>query len=421
MGYLVGWVGALALVVATLAGCSEEAVEQIVAWCEVDSPQGGRDFTAVSFPDPLVGTVIEDIGRTTNGGITWTMQESPVENGRYSDVMFTDVDTGTIVGSSGTILRTTDGGDNWLAQDSGTEAALDGVSFADTRTGLAVGAEGTILRTTDGGATWVSQDSGTDAALRGVWLHDANTGTAVGASGTIVQTSDGGATWVLRDSGTNAQLNAVSFASLNTGAAVGGNGLVLRTSDGGTTWTQSHDFSPVALNDIWFADADVGTIVGESGTILRTTDAGATWANELNNANYWHWDQSLVDPIRIEKTFYGVSMADADNGVAVGEFYSVARRTTVSDRYGVCDPWCSKTAECNPDALAGCEIECLCTLHFTYDIGPDCEQAMLGSLRCFSALTCEQIDAYFDDPDNHPCTAAEDRIYMDCNPENPAM
>jgi photosystem II stability/assembly factor-like uncharacterized protein len=422
MACLLGRVGTLVLVVATLAGCSEEGVGETVAWCEVDSPSGAvdRDFTAVSFPDPLIGTVIGGIGRTTNGGVTWTTQEGPGQ-GSYLDVVFTDVDTGTIVGSNGTILRTTDGGDHWAAQDGGTDAALYGVSFADANTGLAVGSGGTVLRTGDGGATWVTQDSGTNVALLGVWLSDANTATAVGASGTILRTSDGGATWVPQDSGTNVTLNAVSFASINTGVAVCENGVVLRTTDGGETWTQAHDFSPTTLNDIWFADAAVGTIVGASATILRTTDGGATWASELNNADYWHWDQSLVDPVRVLKTLYGVSMADANNGVAVGEFYGIARRTTVADTHGVCDPWCAKAAECDPVGDAGCDLECLCTLGYFNNISSGCERALVDSLRCFTALTCEEIDAYFDDPDNHPCTAAEERIDMECNPAAPVM
>ena len=76
---------------------------------------------------------------------------------------FTDVSNGTVVGFSGTILRTTDGGGTWVARSSGTTKHLRDVSFADVNNGTAVGNSGTIVRTTDGGATWVEQDSGTVA------------------------------------------------------------------------------------------------------------------------------------------------------------------------------------------------------------------------------------------------------------------
>lgn len=62
-----------------------------------------------------------------------------------------------------------------MAQDSGTANALLGVSFVDANTGTAVGVRGTILRTTDGGTTWVAQDSGpcksADDAVEGACLR----------------------------------------------------------------------------------------------------------------------------------------------------------------------------------------------------------------------------------------------------------
>src|SRR4029450_135495 len=58
---------------------------------------------------------------------------------------------GTAVGSLGTILRTTDGGQNWTREESGTNHILYGVSFADPSTGNVVGEFGTILRTANQG------------------------------------------------------------------------------------------------------------------------------------------------------------------------------------------------------------------------------------------------------------------------------
>lgn len=74
------------------------------------------------------------------------------------------------------------------------------------------------------------------------------------------------------------------------------------------------------------------------------------WDSQL-----WHW---VAQGSGTDAALHGVSMADANNGVAVGEFYGVARRTTVSDTHGVCDPWCAKTAECEPADVAGCDLEC---------------------------------------------------------------
>jgi photosystem II stability/assembly factor-like uncharacterized protein len=66
-------------------------------------------------------------------------------------IAWADETTAFVVGSAGTILRTTDGGDTWTRQESGTTHALHSVSFADANTGTVVGDYGTILHTTTGG------------------------------------------------------------------------------------------------------------------------------------------------------------------------------------------------------------------------------------------------------------------------------
>ena len=56
---------------------------------------------------------------------------------------------GTAVGEGGTIVRTTDGGNNWVIQVSGTFNTFYDVLFTDANNGTAVGDLGMIKRTTD--------------------------------------------------------------------------------------------------------------------------------------------------------------------------------------------------------------------------------------------------------------------------------
>ena len=100
----------------------------------------------------------------------WFWQNPLPQGNPLYGVSFTDSNNGTTVGSAGTILRTTDGGQNWVTQTSGITQWLYGVSFTDSNNGTAVGEGGTILRTTDGGQNWVSQTSGTIFACRS-FLH----------------------------------------------------------------------------------------------------------------------------------------------------------------------------------------------------------------------------------------------------------
>src|SRR5882757_8644279 len=122
----------------------------------------------------------------------WFWQNPLPQGNNLRGASFVDANTGTVVGEYGTIVRTTDGGNSWTIQVSGTTQNLWAVSFKDSNKGTAVGEGGTILGTTDGGANWVPQTSGTTLQLRGVSLSDANTGSAVGEGGTILRTTNGG-------------------------------------------------------------------------------------------------------------------------------------------------------------------------------------------------------------------------------------
>jgi hypothetical protein len=189
-----------------------------------------------------------------------------------SGVSFTDANNGTVVG--GIILRTTNGGTDWILQPSGTTEYLYAVSFIDANNETAVGSAGTILRTTNGGTDWTSQTSGTTYGLLGVSFPDANTGTAVGEHGTILRTINGGTDWTAQTSGTTRDLLGVSFTDPNNGTAVGDVGTILRTTDGGTTWTLQSSGTSNLLYGVSFTDANNGTVVGDVGTILRTTNGG---------------------------------------------------------------------------------------------------------------------------------------------------
>ncbi len=64
---------------------------------------------------------------------------------------FVDQKTGWAVSWLGKILKTTDGGDNWRFQISGTTNWLTSLYFTDRYNGWIVGRQGTILHTKDGG------------------------------------------------------------------------------------------------------------------------------------------------------------------------------------------------------------------------------------------------------------------------------
>jgi photosystem II stability/assembly factor-like uncharacterized protein len=233
---------------------------------------------------------------------SWTQQISGTTN-YLEGVHFFDANTGTAVGRSSTILRTTDGGTNWSSQTSGTTNSFYDVQFINVNTGVAVGSGGTIVRTVNGGSTWTKLTSGTTNPLYGVYFTDANTGTIVGGSGIILRTTDGGTSWTSQSSGTANDLQGVCFTGTNTGIAVGFFGTMLQTTNGGTSWTILTSGTTMHLYGVSFSDANTGTVVGLDNTILRTTDGGSNWTRQTSGASYY---------------FYSVSFSDANTGSAVG-------------------------------------------------------------------------------------------------------
>jgi photosystem II stability/assembly factor-like uncharacterized protein len=105
------------------------------------------DMTGVSSGVLFDGTGA--IARTNNGGTDWTSTIFPQA---MQGIDFPKPEAGFAVGFAGTILKSRDLGLTWSAQTSGTLFDLFDVHFvSDGLTGLVVGEAGTILRTTNGG------------------------------------------------------------------------------------------------------------------------------------------------------------------------------------------------------------------------------------------------------------------------------
>ena len=98
------------------------------------------------------------------------MMRSSSENGYTwgSAIDFLDSWNGWMVGQSGSVMITADGGATWrrvqtpLAENE--RPSLWDVCFVDAEHGWVVGEEGTILHTSDRGANWVRQETGVEGA-----------------------------------------------------------------------------------------------------------------------------------------------------------------------------------------------------------------------------------------------------------------
>ena len=247
-----------------------------------------------SFVDNTTGWVVGIKGtiiHTTNGGKSWSKQESGTEKNIFS-VSFADTQNGWAVGEFGTIIHTADGGENWEFQSKGIDKMLNSVCFVDAQNGWVVGEFGTILHTTDGGVKWEEQTCedietkvGMDSydwkpmpALYEVYFKDELKGWIVGMDGIILKTDDGGSNWHKLVTNCDIPLYGIEIKG-NKGWAVGSRGYYLLSLDGGETWTVQDGMIKTRfwLKDVAFSDENNGWIVGAMGTVAHSTDGGKSW------------------------------------------------------------------------------------------------------------------------------------------------
>ncbi len=260
-----------------------------------------------SFLNSRFGYVVggSAVLKTTNGGTSWTAQNSGTSSA-VTFVQFVDTSTGWMTASS-TILKTTNGGANWNLQTSGTTQNLTRGFFINSSLGYVVGYGGTILKTTNGGTNWVTQNSGVTSDFLNAYFTSADTGYVVGSGGRIVKTTNGGATWVSQTSGVTAIVWATYFNNSSTGYATTFSGGILKTTNGGSNWTAQTTGNTKPLRGIYFISPTTGYAVGGSGSsnvVLKTTNGGTNWVSQ-SLPTTWN--------------FNGIYFPDSTTGYAAGD------------------------------------------------------------------------------------------------------
>ncbi|MDZ7623487.1 MAG: hypothetical protein U5J96_03445 [Ignavibacteriaceae bacterium] len=100
--------------------------------------------------------------------------------------------------------------EGWMIQNPPAPShSLRSVDFIDTTTGWAIGIDpyndykGVIIKTTDGGMNWVEQLSGINEYLQEVRFIDFNIGYVVGENGLTYENYNSGNNWITQMSGNN--------------------------------------------------------------------------------------------------------------------------------------------------------------------------------------------------------------------------
>lgn len=153
--------------------------------------------TAYAIAAPSIDSASYIFYRTSDGGRNWQRIYNFIDSTGFQDVCFVTPDVGFVGGwtlEDAAIHKTTDGGGHWRRVYSGGRQGdgIYGIEFENEMVGYAVGASGMILRTSDGGESWAQEASGTDVLLPNVSIVDGAV-FVVGLNGTVLRRGVGAA------------------------------------------------------------------------------------------------------------------------------------------------------------------------------------------------------------------------------------
>jgi photosystem II stability/assembly factor-like uncharacterized protein len=244
-------------------------------------------FWNVYFIDDHEGWVVgrSSIYHTTDKGNTWQKQTRPSVMGDLTDVYFINHDTGWIVGTHKIVLKTTDGGDNWIKimNSISTENSFHSVCFVDELNGCAVGAinfcdNGFVMTTRDGGLTWLDTSPVDAGGFQKVIFTDSLTGWICGYGNELQKTEDGGKTWIMNSTHQyGGSYSDILFFDDNDGILLAVNSIQL-TFDAGETWDSVVYNWQYSYQDAITSWGDHNAVtVGANGSVLKTLDGGNNW------------------------------------------------------------------------------------------------------------------------------------------------
>lgn len=250
-------------------------------WTEVNTG-AGHNLWGVSVINDNTAYAVGDQGtivKTTDEGNNWASIPSGTTS-YFNSVQFINSNLGWAVGENGTIAKTTNGGTNWTYQHTGNFGVIGDLCVYDSQNLWVFMSFDYIFYSSDGGNNWVSRPSALTGAIWSVWQFDFSTIIAIGDNGKIAKSSNGGISWNTINSGVSDLLWDVHFPTSQIGYIVAANGIILKSTDGGDNWVQQTSGTLNTLYSVYFKDSNTGWISASGGMVLKTTDGGANWLNE---------------------------------------------------------------------------------------------------------------------------------------------
>lgn len=266
---------------------------------------GGRQIVDITFTDSLIGYAITSkvanisyLLKTTNKGDNWSIIYTDTDSNIFTCMNFLNTNTGFVggyirTGFSARIMKTTNGGFNWINVNTPMftyQADMHVLNEDTIWFAMDELSSGGVFRTTNGGANWQVQYQGNNPGH--IYMYDRNLGfISPPTLGATYRTTNSGINWV-QIPGTDG-FNDIKFVDSQTGWKA--SGFMRKTTNGGLNWVQQvipfgGIISGSSIRNIHVLNND--TVWGVGGTveypnlqtrgiIFRTVNGGNNWQFQI--------------------------------------------------------------------------------------------------------------------------------------------
>jgi photosystem II stability/assembly factor-like uncharacterized protein len=299
---------------------------------QIQTSNTSQNLNKLYFLNTSTGWVVGDgatILKTTNGGINW-VPSSYFGGGTLFSVYFKNQSSGLIGGYhnghlDGFMIRTLDGGNSWGFNNFTGEPycifSFGGDTVWSSRH------DGYVMKSYDFGNTWTSSFILDELELYTVFFINNLTGWTGGAvfqgQAYIYKTTNGGNSWFNQLISATNHFYSIHFLNANTGFAASLGGAVFKTTNGGNSWQVILPNTGFTLFGIQSISPGICYAVGDNSRIFKSTNEGTTWAL-----------QQL--PTGINYTiFSAIQFKNVSTGWVIGSLGTILKTTNGGELIGV--------------------------------------------------------------------------------------
>src|SRR3990172_350030 len=203
----------------------------------------------------------------------------------------------------------------WDILNEGVKGSLNTVDFVNENVGWLAGSNGLLLKTEDGGQEWLPIKMNEHWTITVIDFLNDSIGWAIGQDETgqsmILKTDDGGHSWSLQKALAGLYFNSL-FVVSDSVVYVAGNDytgltMILKTPDSGISWVDTTPYNMNGqLESIWFFTDEVGFAAGycsetvsqeqiQRAVIAHTENGGETWEENIIPDFSWVEDFQFID------------------------------------------------------------------------------------------------------------------------------